>query len=422
MNDFTYADPSSLHGQLQRGRGIGATRALSDPGVAADLVYACAVTDSRWDRQTEHRSSYLARLIHRLDLPLDPIERYVFDYDGDDADGIEPTLRILTELPLLGRFDAVPVLRRYAVEGRHWADGLETIAYSDAWEQLPKLWTGLDADILARRGDAELGAAIDEKSAPWTSWAQAWPRVRRFLDGGTDSGPAPVRPDLSDTGTTDLHRLVAARPGRGRQLALRELGRRGDLVVLDMAEDAGLRNAAGGTPGIAQALRHLGSAAVPRARAWSVSGDDFLEWLAVEVLSGCGESEDSPYLLNAFTTAAAEGSWCATESPAKGLGRLRIAGATDVLVHAWESTVHSYAREALLEGLRGCAPQPVADGFTEEAIDDCEPRVQEAACAHAPDTASARARLDALRADPLATELHDKARQRSTRPTSTGEA
>ncbi|MEV8325744.1 hypothetical protein [Kitasatospora sp. NPDC056731] len=422
MNDFTYADPSSLHGQLQRGRGLGAARALDEPGVAADLVYACAVNDSRWDRQTEHRSGYLARLIHRLDLPLEPIELYVFDYNGDDADGIEPTLQILTELPLLGRFDAVPVLRRYAVEGLHWADGLETIAYSDAWEQLPKLWTGLDADILARRSDAELRAAMDEKSAPWTSWAQAWPRVRRFLDGDTDSGPAPVRPDLSGAGTADLHRLVAARPGLGRQLALRELGRRGDLGVLDMAEDTGLRNAAGGTPGIAQALRHLGSAAIPRARAWTGSGDDFLEWLAVEVLSGFGEAEDGPYLLKTLTTAAAEGAWCATESPAKGLGRLRVAGATDALVHAWESTIHSYAREALLEGLRGCAPEAVADGFTEEGLDDCEPHVQEAARAHAPDTASARARLDALGTDPLATGLHERARQRLTPPASTGAA
>ncbi|MCX4744678.1 hypothetical protein OG455_03920 [Kitasatospora sp. NBC_01287] len=118
--------------------------------------------------------------------------------------------------------------------------------------------------------------------------------------------------------------------------------------------------AAGGTPGIAQALRHLGSAA-----------------------ARFGESEDGPYLLDALTTAA-EGARCSTESPAKGLGRLRVAGATDALVHAWESTIHSYAREALLEGLRGCTPEPVAEGFTEEALDDCEPRVQEAARALRP--------------------------------------
>ncbi|MDH6145261.1 hypothetical protein P3T35_007316 [Kitasatospora sp. GP30] len=371
-------------------------------------MYACAVTDSRWDRQTDHRSAYLARLIHRLDLSLEPIERHLFAYDGDDADRIEPTLQILTLLPLLGRFDAVPVLRRYAVQGRHWAAALETIAYSRAWDDFPELRTGLDADVLAHRDDAELAAAVDGESEPWTSWARTRPRVRRLFGGDGADGAAsvahrPVRPDLSGASAADLLGLVAAGPGRGRQLALRELGRRGDLVVLDLAEDLGLRNAAGWTPAIAQGLHDLGNAAVPRARTWTGSGDDTLEQLAVEVLSGFGESEDGPYLLDVLTAAATEGAWCAAESPARGLGRLGVARATDALVSAWESTVHSYAREAILEGLRGCAPAAMADGFTEEGLDDCEPRVQEAVCSHAPDTPSARARLVALRTDPFTT-------------------
>lgn len=68
MNAFTYADPATPRGRLQRGRGLGARRARSTPD-DADLVYECVVSDSRWDRQTESRDSYLARLVHRLDLP-----------------------------------------------------------------------------------------------------------------------------------------------------------------------------------------------------------------------------------------------------------------------------------------------------------------------------------------------------------------
>ncbi|MFI8461943.1 hypothetical protein [Kitasatospora sp. NPDC085464] len=72
MNAFTYADPATPRGRLQRGRGLGARLVRSTPD-AADLVYECVLSDSRWDRQAESRDSYLARLVHRLDLPLAPV-------------------------------------------------------------------------------------------------------------------------------------------------------------------------------------------------------------------------------------------------------------------------------------------------------------------------------------------------------------
>ncbi|MEV7027861.1 HEAT repeat domain-containing protein, partial [Kitasatospora sp. NPDC093558] len=157
---------------------------------------------------------------------------------------------------------------------------------------------------------------------------------------------------------------------------------------------------------------HLGSAAVARARAWTGSSDGTLRQLAAGVLSGSGEQEDSPYLLDLLTKAVDAEDWCAAETPARGLGRLGTTEATDALVCAWESTIHSYARKAILKGLRGCAPAATADGFTEEGLDDCEPGVQDAACRHAPDTPPARARLVVLSTDPLAGELRESARRR----------
>lgn len=109
-----YDDPRTLAGQLQRGRGLGARRAPAHPG-AADLVYACVVTDRRWDQQTEERGSYLARLVHRMDLPLAPLERHLFG--GGGPEDVEPALRVLAPLPLTGRLDAVDLLRRYALQG-----------------------------------------------------------------------------------------------------------------------------------------------------------------------------------------------------------------------------------------------------------------------------------------------------------------
>ncbi|MFH9353507.1 hypothetical protein [Kitasatospora sp. NPDC017646] len=423
MNDFMYADPATLEGQLQRGRGLGAHSALAAPG-AADLVYECVITDSRWDRQTEHRDSYLARLVHRLDLPLAPIERHLFAHDDDDPQEVEPALQVLALLPFVGRVDAVSVLRRYAIEGRHWASALEAIGWGGGWK-ISGVWTGLDEDVIARRDDAQL-AAHTAGGEPWTSWARTQPRIRRILDERTSrrSGRMVRPPDprsCVELSAAELVGLIGADTSRDRRSALQELSRRGDLVVLDLAEDVGLRNAAGWTPGMPQALNHLGAAAVARARTWTRSGDATLEQLAVGVLSDFGDRDDYPYLLNELTSATAAGAWCAAESPAKGLGRLRIAEATDALVHAWETTVHSYAREAFLEGLRGCAPD-TADNYAVEGLDDCEPCVQQAASAAAPDTAYVRTRLRELCDDPLAPEIHEAVRQRLMQLTVSGSA
>lgn len=77
----------------------------------------------------------------------------------------------------------------------------------------------------------------------------------------------------------------------------------------------------------------------------------------------------------------------------------------------WEATVHSQARHAILEGLRGCAPD-VADGYVIEGLDGCEPDTQRAACAVAPDTEYARDRLRDLCDDTLGPETHEVAGQR----------
>lgn len=85
-------------------------------------------------------------------------------------------------------------------------------------------------------------------------------------------------------------------------------------------------------------------------------------------------------------------------------GRLGLSEATDALLHYWEATIHSSARKAILEGLRGRAPR-AADAQAVEALDDCEPAVQQIACALAPDSGHVRARLVELRDDPLASEI-----------------
>ena len=408
MNDysdgFRYAHPATLQGQLERGRGLGAQRAPHTPG-AAELVYACVLTDSRWDRQSEYRDSYLTRLMHRMDLPLGPIEDYLLGHRGSDAEEIELSLNVLALLPFLGRFDAVPVLRRYAASGVHWAAAIEVIEWTGS-RKLAGVWDGLDQDVLAGHDDAALAAELGD-GEPWVSWARTQPRIRRLLE--EDAASRSVRPvtagraatDHAGSSTAELLKRVAAGPGPERSQALQELGQRGNPIVLDLAEDPSLRNAAGWTPGLPQALHHLRTTAVPRARSWIGHRDDTLDRLALGVLAEFGKHEDAPHLLHALTTATEERNWCATETPAQGLGRLRITAAAEPLMHLWEATEHSSARQAILTGLSGCAPE-TATLCAAEALDDCEPSVQRAATALLPDTPAARTRLIQLRDDPLA--------------------
>ena len=129
------------------------------------------------------------------------------------------------------------------------------------------------------------------------------------------------------------------------------------------------------------------------------------------MLADHGDASDVPVLLAALRRAVEAEFWCEAEKPACGLGRLRAADAVDDLTVAWESTLHSYARAAFLEGLQGCAGDR-ADAYTAEALDDCEPSVQELACTTAPDGASLRSRIGELAEDPLTPEVHEAARAR----------
>ncbi|MEV4013684.1 hypothetical protein AB0J35_24585 [Nonomuraea angiospora] len=160
-----------------------------------------------------------------------------------------------------------------------------------------------------------------------------------------------------------------------------------------------------------QALRHLGTRALPQARAWIGSGDDTLAAFGERVLAEVGDQSDAPVLLAALRRAVASEEWCAAELPARGLGRLGVREAVDELVALWEGTVHSLAREAFLVGLQGCAPQQAAL-IAIEGLDDCEPTVQQAACARAQDTVWVRSRLLELADDPLAPEVHQAANTR----------
>jgi hypothetical protein len=412
MNDLVFADPNTFAGQLQRGRGIAAQRA---PGVAGsgDLIYECVIADARWDRSTEERSSYLARMIHRLDLSTAPLEAHLGT--ATDADEVWLTLDVLAILGLVGRSDATEVVRRYAVAGEHWSAAIDALGFTGAWK-LPGVLDGLAEQVASIRCDAELDEAITGSSEPWTSFGRDQPRIAAILhDRGQRRRITRRDPDAVIAGAApdDLIDRTYAAGGRGRRMALNELGRQGDLRLLDLAADVTLRNGAGWTPGMPRALEHLGDKAVAAARIWVDGGDTTLAELGIGILATHGDRSDAPTLSNAITRAAQSGAWCATESPARGLGRIGYRDAADLLRHMWEVTEHSVSRHAILEGLAGCAPS-AAEACASEGLDDCEPLVQRTACGIVPDTAAIRNRLTELRDDPLASDVTEAAAQRLT--------
>ena len=404
------ADPDTLTGQLRRGRGVGVTRALTavDTSGTAEIVYGCVRDDPRDDHQTETRTWYLTRLITTLGLPIEPIVAHLFtpvDPHDDDEWRIDLAIDILIELANDGHPGAAEALRRYVTSGRSWE-----WTVNGMWERGGhRLCDGLDLMVLDRIDDDALGRAEDPTWGPWRAWAATHPRIRSAIElHQAEHRATPAqRLDVSTMGqvcTADLVAWVRSAPnGVVRRLAMVELGRRGDPVILDLAEIASLRNAFGQTPGLGGALRALGPAAADRARAWTTGNDQPLADHAVAVLADHGDQRDIPMLLTTLAKAAHDDNWCAAEDPARGLGRLRASEATATLQDLWRRTTHSYARTSILVGLCGAAPD-LAPRYLDEALDDCEPGVRVIACRDAVDDPATLTRVRAHHEDPTEDE------------------
>ncbi|MFC5003922.1 hypothetical protein ACFPIJ_39620 [Dactylosporangium cerinum] len=374
-------DAATLTGQLRRGRGLGLRRAQADAGPgAASAVYGCIIDDPREDKQSESRDWYLLRLVAGLRLDCGPIVAHLLTpvrEADDDEWRISLAVDVLAALARDGDARAADGLRRYVAEGRYWAWALNAM-----WEECgPTMCAGLGAVALARADDEELARTAAEDWGPWSAWAEDEPRIRAVLDARRRARGAPREsPSLLAVPSDQLAATVGRDGVAAVRAALAELGRRGDPVVLDLAEDVSLRNRYGPPSGTGAAIRALGAAALDRARRWAGGDDPVLVYVAEGILALHGTAVDVPVLLAALTRAAEEREWCAAETPARGLGRLGVAAAVPTLRFLWAETTHSYARGDYLAGLVGAAGSGAAD-VLDEAADDCEPLVREQAAA-----------------------------------------
>jgi hypothetical protein len=157
------ADPHSLEGMLQRGRGAGFRGALADPEAARALVLRCIHVDPRWDHQVESRGWYLASLVMQLDIDVTTVlPSLEGDADPTGDSDLRLALDVLEVCTKSGVPGAAHELFRYLRSGRddHLAVAtlLRVLDFPEVASGMPPALESVDiaeiADALAWNNEA----------------------------------------------------------------------------------------------------------------------------------------------------------------------------------------------------------------------------------------------------------------------------
>ncbi|MFF8190453.1 hypothetical protein ACF05L_06075 [Streptomyces bobili] len=394
-DERAYVHADSVEGLLQRGRGLGAVRALQDRWGVAGFVYDGIRRDWRWDG-TDDRSLYLARLVQDLGLSPAP----VVDQLVADEETCLRACHVLELLALAGSDEAREGLRAHVREGEHWAGVLESVSAS--WP--PGWWEDL-GDVARDRigGETEL----PRYSEPWTRFGI---EVR--------SRPFVPRPSLAGLGTEELLALLADHSTRDdtKFSALRALnGREPVAELIPLVPSLGTSDGRRPLPPLRRAVERLGAAAVPAARAWAQDGHGWLAQLGSEVLAEHPGPDALPGLVEELAGQWAGRVWCGPDRTARRLARFGAdaAGAVPHLRRFWLRTPHSYERAAYLQALAAIDPDGLDYAYT-ESLWDCEETARLLGIASAPAGPDVLRRIEVLRDDPMESpEVRAAARVRS---------
>jgi hypothetical protein len=119
------ADPDTLLGMLQRGRGAGYLLALETaPEKVWPMLIECITNDPRIDKQVEYRADYYSSLIIETEMDITPLGDYLKQNDGGDDQFWNITLTLETLDSLVCRYNmkALSILQDYVSYGFHWYD------------------------------------------------------------------------------------------------------------------------------------------------------------------------------------------------------------------------------------------------------------------------------------------------------------
>lgn len=396
--EMSYAHPGSVEGLLQRGRGLGAIRALRDPQGVAVFVYDGIRCDWRWDG-VDDRSLYLARLI--LDLGLSPTP--VVDQLAGDEEACVRACEVLELLALAGSGEAREGLRAYVRQGDHWVRVLESV--SACWP--PEWWEDL-RDVACARIGAE--AELPWFSEPWTGFGievQSHPFVPRPSLAGLST--AELFALLADTCTEDATKIDALRALNGREPA---------EGLIPLIPSLGTSDGRRPLPLLRRAVERLGALAVPAAHSWARDDCPWLVQLGADVLADHPGPEALLGLVEELAKQWAARTWCGPDRTARRLARFGpdAAEAVPYIRRFWLRTPHSYERPAYLEALAAIDRGGLDYVYT-ESLWDCEERARLLGIASAPASPETLGRIAVLRDDPMETsEVRAAARARLVAP------
>ncbi|MGC5021350.1 hypothetical protein [Micromonospora sp. DT47] len=417
-HSWHYAPYRSLYGALELGRGVAVAR-LRHQRQRAELVYQCCGRDTRWDWQTDSRSTYLARLLRDLRLDVAPLiaqlhacgpYRAWLESDPSDEDNqFDLAVGVLTTLARAGGGQAREALRRYIHNGVRWIDALTTLTVEWPVEWWDDLW-----ETAAMRVGVGDTAQLWPSEHPWSRWRGRDARLDAVLGAAVRSrSPGCVRRvSLTDASDADLIALLRSTDtdAAAMGLALGQIRHRGRPIpeLLDIVE----RLAPARPAGLFGALRTLGPQVLPLARAWAADADHPLFRNAPHLLAEQGDEQDIAVLFAALDQLGDE--WCGYDVLTEGLARILMAAPpaahTDtraMLIRRlrWLTVAspHSYERASYLRSLLLLDEERTMEVLPIHLL-DCEPSVRLLAARHTPLTDDARSWLAELRDDPIEDE------------------
>jgi hypothetical protein len=117
------ADPDTLLGMLERGRGAGYLLAVeTTPVTVWPLLIECITNDPRLDRQVEYRADYYASLILETKMDIALLRDHLKQKDGpnDLFFNVKLTIETLNSLVVYHHAKALNILQDYISYGSHW--------------------------------------------------------------------------------------------------------------------------------------------------------------------------------------------------------------------------------------------------------------------------------------------------------------
>lgn len=358
----SWAEPDSLPGLIQRGRGAARTAAAAAPEAAATYVIDCIIRDPRWDHQVEHRDWLYATLVADLGIELRHL-RPAYAGPVDPAGDADAWLfvGVLERLARRGIEGSVTELRTYLRTGRDIPLAVDALV---PFLEHPEA-EGLYDEIREAADDHQLRRAFEREPPSQTGLdgraARNTADRKRILHVARESGliqrdAAPAFEDerweallfeVADTILTNESFPLATRIVVRRQMSrLRSQG-----ALAWARANAGLHHEIGG--------------------------------LALSMLTDLAEQSDAVRLLEFLVATGVEGHRFIYQQCdlATALERLDHRPAVPAVEAIADSTVYSYLRKRCARALsRLSADFP--RGRAIEYLDDCEDETRGIAIAH----------------------------------------